>query len=79
MASVLILTHVKEKLQFVEKENLRLVGRLEELEASLAVKRDRLHDLKVHRDGARRRLSRMKEQKTTGEIWGVISDNNQCL
>lgn len=72
-----MLTHVKEKLQFVEKENLKLVQRLEELEGSLSSKKDKLQDLKLHRDKSRQRVARMREQKTTVSQPMLIDDLQQ--
>jgi len=77
MASVLVLTHVKEKLQFVERENMNLSARLEHLDGTLGNKRDTLHDLKLHRDKTRQTVTKMKEQKTTISQPMLIEDLEQ--
>ena len=77
MASVLVLTHVKEKLQFVEKENMNLTAKLDRLDGTLGNKRDTLHDLKLHRDKMRQTVTRMKEQKTTISQPSLIDDLQQ--
>mmetsp|Transcript_23724 Transcript_23724/g.52066 ORF Transcript_23724/g.52066 Transcript_23724/m.52066 type:complete len:532 (-) Transcript_23724:212-1807(-) len=61
MTTVQILTHVREKLQFVEKENGSLSGQLEELDGVLAEKRDRLGKAKAHRDTLRQKGRKIKE------------------
>uniref|UniRef100_A0A7S3R505 CCDC113/CCDC96 coiled-coil domain-containing protein n=1 Tax=Dunaliella tertiolecta TaxID=3047 RepID=A0A7S3R505_DUNTE len=59
--TVQILTHVREKLQCVEKENNGLREELEGLEASLSSKRDMLGKAKVARDGLRLKGRKIKE------------------
>ncbi|PNH09065.1 Coiled-coil domain-containing protein 96 [Tetrabaena socialis] len=59
--SGLILTHVREKLQFIEKENSALDSGLGQLEAELADKRDRLGRAKVERDTLRLKGRKIKE------------------
>lgn len=56
-----ILTHMKEKLQFVEGENQQLTQQLEELEAALAGRRDELAGLKATRDKMRQQGRQLKE------------------
>ncbi|PNH00299.1 Histone deacetylase 6, partial [Tetrabaena socialis] len=57
----MILTHVREKLQFIEKENSALDSGLGQLEAGLADKRDRLGRAKVERDTLRLKGRKIKE------------------
>jgi len=59
--TVQILTHVREKLQFVEKENGALAGQLEELDAQLSERRDKLGRAKAARDTLRQKGRRIKE------------------
>ena len=56
-----ILTHVREKLQFNEKENLALVATLEELDEVLSEKRDKLGKVKATRDTLRQKGRKIKE------------------
>lgn len=56
-----ILTHVREKLQFIEKENAALDSALNQLEAELADKRDRLGRAKAERDTLRAKGRKIKE------------------
>lgn len=56
-----ILTHMKEKLQFVEGENEDLKQQLEQLEAALAGRRDELARLKATRDKLRQQGRQIKE------------------
>lgn len=56
-----ILTHMKAKLVFVEHENEELSGRLHELEAALAGRRDELVALKARRDRLRQQGQQLKE------------------
>ncbi|GFH08394.1 DUF4201 domain-containing protein [Haematococcus lacustris] len=58
--TVQILTHVREKLQFVEKENISLTAELESLDSQLSEKRDKLGKLKVTRDTLRQKGRRIK-------------------
>lgn len=50
---VQILTHVKEKLQFAQKEKQALQAELDSVEAALATHRDDLTRVKVNRDKAK--------------------------
>ncbi|GFR41474.1 hypothetical protein Agub_g2164 [Astrephomene gubernaculifera] len=59
--TVQILTHVREKLQFIEKENAALAASLADLEAELAEKRDRLGRIKAERDTLRAKGRKIKE------------------
>ncbi|KAG2440320.1 hypothetical protein HXX76_004427 [Chlamydomonas incerta] len=59
--TVQILTHVREKLQFIEKENAALDDALNQLEAELADKRDRLGRAKAERDTLRAKGRKIKE------------------
>ncbi len=59
--TVQILTHIREKLQFVEKENLSLAAQLEELDTQLSEKRDRLGKAKNTRDTLRQKTRKIKE------------------
>ncbi len=56
-----ILTHVREKLQFIEKENAALGSQLSALEAELADKRDTLGRAKAERDTLRLKGRKIKE------------------
>lgn len=56
-----ILTHVREKLQFVEKENGALQSQLEELDLELSEKRDRLGKAKATRDTLRQQGRKIKQ------------------
>lgn len=59
--TVQILTHVREKLQFIEKENASLAAQLEELDAQLSERRDKLGKAKAARDTLRQKGRRIKE------------------
>lgn len=59
--TVQILTHVREKLQFIEKENASLAAQLEELDAQLSERRDKLGKAKAARDTLRQNGRRIKE------------------
>jgi histone deacetylase 6 len=58
---VQILTHMKEKLHFIEGENQALTQQLQELEAALAGSRDELAGLKAARDKMRQQGRQLKE------------------
>jgi len=60
--TVQVLTHIKEKLQFVQKENKGLEERLNILESNLSQKRDLLQKAKQDRDKLRLDNSRLKGQ-----------------
>ena len=51
--TVQVLTHLKEKLQFVQKENVALKHVLDELEGDLASRRDVLQKLKASREAVK--------------------------
>eukprot|EP00775_Hariotina_reticulata_P011309 gene11309-11459_t len=59
--TVQILTHMKEKLQFVESQNNDLQQDLHQLEAELAGRRDELAGLKATRDKLRQQGRHIKE------------------
>eukprot|EP00879_Flechtneria_rotunda_P019667 GHRR01020665.1.p1 GENE.GHRR01020665.1~~GHRR01020665.1.p1 ORF type:complete len:373 (+),score=152.65 GHRR01020665.1:60-1178(+) len=59
--TVQILTHMKEKLQFIEYENQALLQQLQELEAALAGRRDELAGLKATRDKMRQQGRQIKD------------------
>lgn len=56
-----ILTHMKEKLQFVEAQNAGLQAELDQLEADLTGRRDELAGLKASRDKLRQQGRIIKE------------------
>mmetsp|Transcript_16800 Transcript_16800/g.57376 ORF Transcript_16800/g.57376 Transcript_16800/m.57376 type:complete len:374 (-) Transcript_16800:68-1189(-) len=60
--TVQVLTHLKEKLQFVQKENEVLKAELEGLDAALVEKRDLLQRLKRDRDLLRTKNAKLKSQ-----------------
>lgn len=62
--TVQILTHVREKLQFVEKENEALSATLTELDAALSEKRDALGKVKATRDTLRQKGRKIKDAST---------------
>jgi len=57
---VQVLTHLKEKLQFVQKDNEVLGAGMESLEYGLMSKRENLQQLKLERDKLRGENGRMK-------------------
>lgn len=59
--TVQILTHVREKLQFVERENAQLQIQLEEMERDLSERRDLLSKAKSSRDTLRLQGRKIKE------------------
>ncbi len=59
-----ILTHVREKLQCIEKDNNGLSGTLQSLEGDLAVKRDSLGRAKATRDTLRQKGRKIKESSS---------------
>jgi DNA repair exonuclease SbcCD ATPase subunit len=63
--TVQVLTHLKEKLQFVQKENEILGAGMESLEYGLTSKREHLQSLKLERDKLRLENGRMKGQSAT--------------
>lgn len=56
-----ILTHMKEKLQYIEADNSQLKQQLQQLDAALAGRRDELASLKATRDKVRQQGRQMKE------------------
>lgn len=62
--TVQILTHLKEKLQFVEKENAQLTEQLGQLDEELGYKRDGLQQLKTTRDMLRTKGLKIKESSS---------------
>mmetsp|Transcript_18327 Transcript_18327/g.45590 ORF Transcript_18327/g.45590 Transcript_18327/m.45590 type:complete len:409 (-) Transcript_18327:926-2152(-) len=63
--TVQVLTHLKEKLQFVQKENEVLGSGMESLEYGLTSKREHLQQMKLERDKLRAENGRMKGQSAT--------------
>ena len=72
--SIQILTHVREKLQFVEKENSQLASKLEELDHLLVEKRDRLGKLKAARDAFRLKGRKIKQASVYITNPGLLDD-----
>eukprot|EP00798_Chlamydomonas_sp_ICE-L_P012314 gene12314-15480_t len=62
--TVQILTHVREKLQFLEKENTSLAVNLSDLNDVLSEQRDKLGKVKAQRDGLRLKGRKIKEGST---------------
>ena len=62
--TVQILTHVREKLQFVARDNAALQARLDEDAAALSSERDALLKLKAERDAVRGRSTRIQATST---------------
>ena len=63
--TVQVLTHLKEKLQFVQKENESLSAGMTSLEYGLTSKREQLHRMKMERDALRAENGKMKGQSAT--------------
>jgi histone deacetylase 6 len=59
--TVQILTHIREKLQFVEKENNNLSSQLDELDKQLSEQRDKVGKVKAVRDTLRHQSRKIKE------------------
>ena len=57
-----VLTHLKEKLQFVQKKNDVLASELAELDGQLSSKRDKLQQVKHSREKARDNILRLREK-----------------
>lgn len=77
-----ILTHVREKLQFVERENLSGNNGLEVLDQELAEKRDRLGQSKAARDTLRLKGRKIQETSvyiTNPNLLDDIEVSNVCL
>eukprot|EP00937_MAST-01D_sp_MAST-1D-sp2_P005888 g5888.t1 len=75
--TVQILTHVKEKLQFVQVENQALKGRLAELDAALGEERDGLTQLKRDRDGARTENATLRQKQGFANSGLLVKDFDQ--
>jgi len=63
-STVQVLTHIREKLQFIEKENKVLHERLSALDKELVEKRDKLQKVKTDRDRLRMEATRIKENSS---------------
>lgn len=61
--TVQILTHIKEKLQFIAKINARLGAEQKEADAVVNGKRDRLSELKKKRDALRSKNTKLKQKQ----------------
>merc|ERR1712129_140253 len=61
--TVQILTHIKEKLQFIAKINARLTSEQREVDAVVNAKRDRLSELKKKRDALRSQNTKLKQKR----------------
>lgn len=72
--TVQILTHVREKLQFIEKENAALGSQLSALEAELADKRDQLGRAKAERDTLRLKGRKIKESGSNITSAALLDD-----
>jgi chromosome segregation ATPase len=59
-----VITHVKEKLQYLEKENEGLVARLSDLDSSLNHKREDLQSLKTERQRLRDQVGKIRDRNT---------------
>lgn len=59
---VQVLTHVKEKLQFVQTENVELKSELSELDDQVAVNRDSLPAAKQERDNLRSNIISLRHK-----------------
>ncbi len=69
-----ILTHVREKLQFVEKENESLSSQLEQLDQALVEKRDHLGKIKASRDAYRQKGRKIKQASVYITNPGLLDD-----
>jgi predicted nuclease with TOPRIM domain len=75
-----ILTHIKEKLQFVEKENASLAQDLAGVEAQLAARREELQATKTQRDKLRERGRRTKDRSVFVTQSALLGDMEvSCL
>ena len=61
--TVQILTHIKEKLQFIHKINQKLIEKQKFLDNVVNDKRDKLNELKKKRDILRSQNSKMKQKQ----------------
>ena len=69
-----ILTHVREKLLFVQKENAGLTSQLEELDRLLIEKRDSLGKVKATRDALRLKGRKIKQASVYVTNPGLLDD-----
>jgi hypothetical protein len=74
--TVQVLTHLKEKLQFVQAENQLLKVELAELEAELSTHRDNLTHAKHDRDSLRSENLRLRGE---AGLIGELSPRSSCL
>eukprot|EP00899_Mesostigma_viride_P005781 jgi/Mesvir1/15203/Mv06437-RA.1 len=72
--TVQVLTHLKEKLQFMQKENEAAKKVLEALEVDLAARRDELQQLKQERDALRVLNERTKAASGVVTHAGLLAD-----
>ncbi|ETV96738.1 hypothetical protein H310_10054 [Aphanomyces invadans] len=72
--TVQVLTHIKEKLQFVLVENQNLKKELAELDEDLTKNRDTLTKKKKERDGVRLTQQKMKHQQGFGNSQLLMQD-----
>ncbi|RHY25369.1 hypothetical protein DYB32_008364 [Aphanomyces invadans] len=72
--TVQVLTHIKEKLQFVSVENQNLKKELAELDEDLTKNRDTLTKKKKERDGVRLTQQKMKHQQGFGNSQLLMQD-----
>ncbi|KAG1712287.1 hypothetical protein DVH05_000035 [Phytophthora capsici] len=73
-STVQVLTHIKEKLQFVLAENQMLKRDSQELEETLTANRDQLAHKKKDRDGARQLAARLKNKEGFAKSELLIED-----
>ena len=72
--TVQVLTHIKEKLQFVQAENLDLKKELGALDAKLTGERDKLTKSKHERDRLRTDNERLRQQQGFVNSKGLVKD-----
>ncbi|GMH35723.1 hypothetical protein BSKO_03591 [Bryopsis sp. KO-2023] len=72
--TVQILTHIKEKLQFVDRENEKMEQRQKELELAMVDKREILQQVKSTRDKLRTRSQDLKEKSTYITAMPLLED-----
>jgi histone deacetylase 6 len=75
--TVQILTHVREKLQFVARDNAALQAQLEEDSSSLSSDRDALLKLKAERDAVRARSTHIQATTTFVTAPSLLEDLRQ--
>ena len=73
-----ILTHVKEKLQFSQKERQALQAELDSVEAALATHRDDLTRVKVSRDKAKVATRKIKDAGSHVTNTALLADMEVC-